>query len=249
MAPRIDERQRLANELTYHRRIATNAETIWNWNSPSGRRRATRRARYYIEVLKTAHQAWAMELGCGSGVFLQRTVAATGARIIALDLAIDLITKARSKLAKKDRVGFYCGNAEQLPFADQIFDVVYGSSILHHLDLEAALSEVHRVLRPGGRIIFAEPNLLNPQIALTFILLPRRWIGISPNEMAFTRFSVRRVLERVGFVEVSSEPYDFLHPIVPAALVGIVDRMSYLLERVPFLREIAGSQIIRARRP
>jgi SAM-dependent methyltransferase len=127
--------------------------------------------------------------------------------------------------------------------------MIYGSSILHHLDLDAALAELFRILRPGGHIVFAEPNLLNPQNALTFYMLPRRWAGLSPNEMAFTRFKVRRILERVGFVDVSSEPYDFLYPIVPAPIVGLVDWMSRLLERVPLLREIAGSQIIRARRP
>ncbi|MBN2371600.1 MAG: methyltransferase domain-containing protein [Vicinamibacteria bacterium] len=190
-----------------------------------------------------------MELGCGSGVFLERAAAATGCRIVALDLAVELLARARDKLAKMDCVDFSCGNAERLPFSDQVFDVVYGSSILHHLDLDAALSEIYRVLRPGGRLVFAEPNLLNPQIVLTFVLLPRRWVRMSPNEMAFTRFRARRALEAVGFVEVGSEPYDFLHPIVPAALVGFVARLSHFLERVPLLREIAGSQIIRARRP
>ena len=239
---------RLAREREHHRAIAPRAEVVWNWASPSGRRRAARRGEFYAQALAAAGGRRALELGCGSGVFLERTVT-TGAAIVAIDLSLDLIAQAREKLGGRGRAWLCCANAERLPFPHAAFDLVYGSSILHHLNLPAALRELHRVLRPGGLLVFAEPNLLNPQIALSFRLLPREWSGLSPDEMAFTRFSARRILAELGFVDVSSEPYDFLHPVVPAALVGVVERLSLWLERIPLVREIAGSQIIRARRP
>jgi SAM-dependent methyltransferase len=58
-------------------------------------------------------------------------------------------------------------DAESLPFADESFDLVIGHAILHHLpDLDRAFAEFRRVLRPGGRIVFAgEPSVLGDRIA------------------------------------------------------------------------------------
>jgi SAM-dependent methyltransferase len=241
---------RLTRELAHDRTIADNAELIWNWASPSGRRRAARRAAFFIEALNAEPGIVALELGCGSGVFLERAAAST-ARIVAMDLSTEMLAQARGKLARGSsrRPSFLCADGERLPFQDESFDVVFGSSILHHLNLPAALRNIHRVLRRGGRLVFAEPNLLNPHIALTFHVLPRRWSGLSQDERAFSRFRIHRLAIDAGFVEVSSEPYDFLHPIVPAPLVGVVARLSLWLEHIPLVREIAGSQLLLARKP
>ena len=58
-------------------------------------------------------------------------------------------------------------DAESLPFADESFDLVLGHAVLHHLpNLRRAFAEFHRVLRPGGRIVFAgEPSRLGDRIA------------------------------------------------------------------------------------
>jgi hypothetical protein len=66
--------------------------------------------------------------------------------------------------------------------------------------------------------------------------------------MAFTRFRARRVLEELGFDEIAVTPYDFLYPLVPRSLIESVMRLGRALERVPLLREIAGSLLIQARR-
>jgi len=58
-------------------------------------------------------------------------------------------------------------DAESLPFADASFDLVLGHAVLHHLpDLPRAFTELHRVLRPGGRIVFAgEPSRIGDRLA------------------------------------------------------------------------------------
>src|ERR1700759_688152 len=58
-------------------------------------------------------------------------------------------------------------DAESLPFSDESFDLVLGHAVLHHLpNLRRAFAEFHRVLRPGGRIVFAgEPSRLGDRIA------------------------------------------------------------------------------------
>jgi SAM-dependent methyltransferase len=240
--------ERLAREIEHGRKIADNAESVWFWESPAGRRRADRRAELFVERGGLAPGRRALELGCGTGVFLER-VARSGAALHGLDLSEDLLARARARLAALPNVTLDRGNAEALPYPDRHFDAVYGSSVLHHLDLDAALREAHRVLRPGGRVVFAEPNILNPQVLLMFRFPPlKQRFGVSPDEMAFSRFRARRALERAGFVDARVEPFDFLHPSVPARFVERALRVSRALERIPLVREIAGSMLIDARR-
>ena len=245
----VPDRDRLRREIEHHREIAAQAEIIWNWDSPSGRRRADRRASIFVERGGLAPGRRALEPGCGTGIFLER-VAPTGAHVVGLDLSADLLAKARGRLAGTANVVLHRGNAEHMPYAASSFDTVYGSSVLHHLDLDRALGEVFRVLRPGGRCVFAEPNILNPQVAVMFRLgLTKKYFGVSPDEMAFSRFRALSALRRAGFTEPAVEPFDFLHPATPEALCDLVARVGRRLERVPLLREITGSFVVRARRP
>jgi ubiquinone/menaquinone biosynthesis C-methylase UbiE len=241
--------ERLAREIEFHERIASQAEDVWNWSSPAGRRRAERRAELLIRATGLGPATFALELGCGTGVFLERA-ASTGARIDAIDLSQPLLHRAGERMAGSPRVRLVCGNAEAMPYADGTFHAVYGSSVLHHLDLDKALGEVFRVLRPGGWAAFAEPNLLNPQVAFMFKCTPAKpWFGVSPDEMAFTRFRARRALQQAGYVECSVRPFDFLHPAVPGSLVSGVSRAGEFLERLPLVREIAGSFLLAGRKP
>ena len=241
--------RRQQREIEHHREIADQADIIWNWDSPSGRRRADRRARIFAERGGVAPGRLALELGCGTGIFLEK-VACSGARIVGLDLSADLLARARARLAGVPNVVLLRGDAEQVPCAASSFDVVYGSSVLHHLDLDRALGEAFRILRPGGRCVFTEPNILNPQVAAMFRLgLTKRYFGVSPDEKAFSRFRARRALRAAGFADAAVEPFDFLHPATPGALCGVVDRLGRALERVPLLREISGSFVVSARRP
>jgi SAM-dependent methyltransferase len=119
--------------------------------------------------------------------------------------------------------------------------------VLHHLDLTRALPEMLRVLKPGGAFVFTEPNMLNPQIMLQKNFPPlKRLMGDSPDETAFFRWGIARELSRAGFSAPAVRPFDFLHPWVPGALAKSAERLGSFLERIPLLREIAGSLLITA---
>jgi SAM-dependent methyltransferase len=234
----------LQREIEHDRKIAARAEEIWDWDTPAGRRRADRRAAFFVEHGRLGAGRRALELGCGTGVFLER-VARSGAEIHGLDLSPDLLARARDRMAGATNFRLIQSNAERMPFADGFFDTVYGSSVLHHLSLAPALREVHRVLRPGGLIVFTEPNLLNPQIAFVFLVAPRERFGLSPDEMAFTRFKARAALAEAGFAEVSVRTFDFLHPSVPPSFIDRVARLGLALESIPGIKEIAGSLLVK----
>jgi len=243
--PSVEERQ--GREIAHYRSVAAqDTEAILGWQSPAGRARADRRGRLFVGRGRIASGARVLELGCGTGEFTRR-VAPSGARVVALDLSGDLLVKARAKLDGAAR--FVRGNAHVLPFADASFDVVYGCSILHHLEVGVALREVRRVLRPGGRLVFSEPNLVNPQVLLMFKIAALKFhYGGSPDEMAFTRRAIRRVLGAIGFSRFSVTHFDFVHPAIPGALLPVVEPLLERLERVPFVRALSGSMLIHAER-
>jgi SAM-dependent methyltransferase len=240
---------RLEREMAHHRGIADRAEKVWNWESPSGRCRADRRAGFFVSHGRLGPGKNALELGCGTGVFLEK-VAPSGSRIRGIDLSIDLLLKAKDRVATLRNVCLDRGNAEELPYPDATFDTVYGSSILHHLDLDVALREAFRVLKPGGWLVFAEPNALNPQVALMFHCPPLKpHFAVSPDEKAFSRFRAARALRRLGYQSVSVRPFDFLHPSTPAGWIRAVRALGSFLESLPLVREFAGSFVIVAQKP
>ncbi len=147
--------------------------------------------------------------------------------------------------------GYFTGelarqNAYALSYSDAMFDSAVGSSILHHLEIEEALRGIYRVLKPGGTIYFTEPNMLNPQIALQKnVPWIKRKLGDSPNETAFFRWPLRRLLEQTGYRDVQIDPFDFLHPKTPVPLIDRSNALGRFLENVPIISEFAGSLYIR----
>lgn len=233
---------RLSQEIAHGKKIAGQAERIWGWDSPTGRRRANRRAEYIKNLTGMAAGVTALEIGCGTGLFTGKLLA-TGARITAVDLSPELLEKAREKLG--EQCTLHVADAHHLPFADASFDIVYGSSILHHLQVGHALAEAYRVLKKGGRMMFAEPNMLNPQIFVQKNLpCVKQWLGDSPDETALIKRKIARQLRQAGFIDVQVFPYDFLHPLTPNLLIHVVEKLGKILEHIPLIREFAGSLII-----
>jgi SAM-dependent methyltransferase len=110
-----------------------------------------------------------LEIGAGTGYFSLNLL---GAGVVSHATCTDISPGMVSTLsANAKRLGLNVkaarADAESLPFADQSFDLLLGHAVLHHLpNLRRAFSEFHRVLRPGGRIVFAgEPSRLGDTIA------------------------------------------------------------------------------------
>jgi len=188
-----------------------------------------------------------LDVGCGLGSYSRPFARQTDAEVIAIDVTAELLQRGQSDGIAN--LKFAAADANALPFPDQCFDALVGNAVLHHLSLESAVPELLRVLKPGGRFCFAEPNLLNPQVMLErSVPLLRRWLENSPDETAFTRWKIRQRLESLGLTEVSVRPFDFLYPATPRPLIAAVESLGQILERVPGVREIAGSLLISALR-
>jgi SAM-dependent methyltransferase len=110
-----------------------------------------------------------LEIGSGTGYFtLNLLQAGVIGEATCTDISPGMLTSLR---ANADRLGLDVAteacDAEALPFADDSFDLVLGHAVLHHLpDLDMAFSEFHRVLAPGGTVLFAgEPSRVGDRIA------------------------------------------------------------------------------------
>jgi ubiquinone/menaquinone biosynthesis C-methylase UbiE len=92
-----------------------------------------------------------LDVGCGQGIDLAQ-YARAGARATGIDLTPRHVELAQSHVeALGMSAEIVVGDAEHLPFADGTFDRVSSNGVLHHTpDIAAALSQIHRVLRPGG---------------------------------------------------------------------------------------------------
>ena len=117
-----------------------------------------------------------LDLGCGHGEVSHKLLK-RGAKIWGIDISSNYIEKARQSAALKgfsaSNYDFQVMDAHNLDFDHNTFDVVVGSGILHHLELEKSLIEIHRVLKPDGQTLFIEPLMDNPLLKLFRSLTPQ----------------------------------------------------------------------------
>ena len=215
----MSELARTELEIAHGKKICGKAEHIWGWGTRAGKRRAKRRADFLIEFGAIDKGEKVLEIGCGTGIFTEK-IAATGADI---------------------------ADIENMDFEDNSFDSVVGSSILHHLNVEPALLEIRRLLKKEGRIAFTEPNMMNAQIAMERKIKPiGKMLYNSPGETAFFRWSVKKLLKKLGFEKIVIKPFDFLHPLTPDFLITVVNKIGLGVEKIPIIKEIGGSLLITA---
>jgi SAM-dependent methyltransferase len=117
----------------------------------------------------------ALEIGAGTGYFsLNLMRAGLITELTCTDISAGMLAALHDNAARLGLGDVHTvqTDAESLPFADASFDLVLGHAILHHIpDLDRAFSEFERVLRPGGRVIFAgEPSHVGDRLAR----LPKR---------------------------------------------------------------------------
>lgn len=158
-----------------------------------------------------------LDVGCGTGTLaieVQQRVGPTG-RVFGVDPGRQQIARARSKAARRNLpIDFQIGVVEHLVFPDQTFDAVLSTIMMHHLpdDLKRrGLSEIARVLKPGGRLVIADfkrPEQRQDQRAL-----------FGPAETGIQ--DLRALVKDAGFSQVETEEMRFprFHGLSGAAFV------------------------------
>jgi putative peptidoglycan lipid II flippase len=214
----------------------------------------SRRLRQAFEAAEIAPGMTVLDVGCGRGEILRRC-AEKGVLAYGVDFAPVAIRMARDlavRGADSGRaVGLYQADAKLLPFPDGLFDRVLMFDLVEHLhpwELDRALSDARRVLRPGGRlVVHTAPNVWYDRFAYPVVRLVRTLTGqgrrypknprsiipdnldVHVNEQSV--LSLRRSLARAGF---RSRVWLYTPP--PHRREGILFRLArrILFRWVPF---------------
>jgi len=115
-----------------------------------------------------------LDYGCGVGSLTEKVVRGNPEKIVGIDISNVSIERAIEKAKNKNlKIEYIVDNCEKSNFKSETFDVIFGSGILHHLDLRISIKEISRLLKKDGRMIFIEPLGTNPLINIYRKLTPR----------------------------------------------------------------------------
>lgn len=177
-------------------------------------------------------KAKVLDLGCGPGTstFALATRIPRPAHLTGLDLSGEMIEIARATHLKDwshlQHLSFAQGDASELPYPDQSFDLVFGHSFLYLVhDPVAVLREVARVLKHNGQVVFMEPNahgslkhaarqaipqasnwLQQPVSAARFGLSMALWRIVSGGVGQMTEDKLSKIFKQAGFIEHYTKP-------------------------------------------
>lgn len=219
---------KLGARVDLQRRFSVNPHPIADWE---------------LGLVDLSNVQQALDAGCGTGAFLvplARRLTPQGATVIGLDLAEGTLGQARARVQAEDLpVNCVIGDVEALPFDDGSFDLVLANYMLYHVpNLEQAIAELRRVLRPGGMLLAAtngeghmrdlwrleEQAFIRLGVSLqTVAALMER--GRAAGEMSFRLDNGEQWLRR-AFTEVRLERYpDELRVTEVEPLVAYLDSM------------------------
>lgn len=207
------------------------------------------RQRFEAQIHDIPAGSKVLEVGCGPESACW-DLWENGVEVHGIDISGKAIELAKQRALDRgiDPGNFTEGNAEHPDFADNTFDYILGSGILHHLDLDIALPEFRRVMGDSGRVLLREPLGQNPLINL--------YRRVTPSERSADEHPLSMAdLERLGdeFGGVSTE-YFHLCSLAAIPLIGTrpfarvhatlerFDRM--LFKRFPRLRAYAWVVVI-----
>jgi SAM-dependent methyltransferase len=203
------------------------------------------------------------DIGCGNGAYTE-VIARDAECVVGLDLQADLLLPFRERVdSAAHRPEVACAAAESLPLRGDSIDVAFCIETLEHVtDDVRGLSELHRIIKPGGYVVLTVPNkwfvfethgLRAGPIGgnrIPFLSwLPRPIHSRIAAARIYTNGQIRNLVADAGFVDVR---VDYVMPpldkVVFPALKSLLRRLVRLVERGP-LRRFGVSLVVCARKP
>jgi ubiquinone/menaquinone biosynthesis C-methylase UbiE len=181
--------------------------------------------RRLLDLVSVDRDSRVLDLGCGSGGWSE-SIGQSVHQVVGIDISLERIKVAKKNAENEslNNLHFFIGDAENLPFPSDYFNIVFCAAILHHLpDLNQAFREIHRVLKIDGKIILSEPGLLNP-----FAFVRRKFFPSeihTPDETPFIPFRLKKFIE-LNYSNLISEYKYFVSCAFPFLSRFIGKRLS-----------------------
>jgi ubiquinone biosynthesis O-methyltransferase len=139
------------------------------------------RLKYFDRIVGDWRGLTVLDLGCAGG-FMAEPLARRGASVIGIDPSAPAVAAAREHARSEGlSIDFRVASGEDLPVPNESLDCVVVVDVLEHVaDLLLVLNEIHRVLKPGGRILFDTVNR-NSLASFIFIFLGERVLRLGPS--------------------------------------------------------------------
>lgn len=168
-----------------------------------------------LELLGLGPGGRVLDVGCGNGAELERlaTIVGSGGRVVGLDRSTALIGAAEARgLGRLAPVELLAADATSLPFPDGEFDACRADRTLQHLDRpEAALAEMARVTRSGGRVVVTESRwgLVAPGLDRAVTARVLEGMASEAERQSWLGHRLASMLEPVGLTDVEAISADF----------------------------------------
>jgi ubiquinone/menaquinone biosynthesis C-methylase UbiE len=187
----------------------------------------------FITALGEAVQGAVLDVACGPGI-LSAAIAKSAREVVAFDLTPEMLKKAAQRCSDAGlaNVTFREGNAAELPFADATFDAAVTRLSVHHFDQpRGVISEIFRILRPGGSFVIAD--VISSEVAAEAELQNAIEVLRDPSHVRMLPASeLTSLVREAGFAIESLTAWD--KPREFEEWMGIVNDAS----RVPPLRAV-----------
>ncbi|WP_448590860.1 methyltransferase domain-containing protein [Thermoflexus hugenholtzii] len=185
-----------------------------------------------------------LDVGCGMGrhAFL---LAERGLQVEGLELSPFLIERMQEFDGGRYRIPVYCADIHRCPpELHERYDALVGFFVLHHLaDLRQAFASMARLLRPGGRVVFLEPNPLNPLYYLQILITPGMSWAAERGILNMRPSVISKAMEPAGLRLTAIARYGFFPPFLSNHPWG--GRLERLLEQGPLWRSLLPFQLFR----
>lgn len=203
---------------------------------------------FYDFLKSNSKNSKILDFGCGVGDSLKKVAVFNPRKITGIDISEVSIQKAKQSI-----IGLNCDielmvdNCEKTKFENETFDIVYGTGILHHLNMEICLAEIHRILRPGGKLLFIEPLGTNPLINFYRKLTPK---SRSEDEHPLINHDFNLIHSKFGKIKIKYYCFltliffPFYYSPKNSFIFKILKNIDQLLFKINFFRKLAWSVLI-----